>query len=174
GPKTAGEQRVCGGGDAAGTTRQLTSGRGPVEDPAWSPDGKSIAVCLQTEPENWQIHVVDPADPNRAPQQVTRLPHPALDPVWSPDGTTFAYTAGTYGTGTQGDIRLVAADGSADRELVATGAHEMDPAWSADGTWVAFVRGPYEKPVIWAARADKTGERTLTTGAAAEGHPSWR
>ncbi|MFC9824430.1 protein kinase [Streptomyces erythrochromogenes] len=161
-------------GVADGTTRQLTSGRGPVEDPAWSPDGKSIAVCLQTEPENWQIHVVDPADPNRAPQQVTRLPHPALDPVWSPDGTTFAYTAGTYGTGTQGDIRLVAADGSADRELVATGAHEMDPAWSADGTWVAFVRGPYEKPVIWAARADKTGERTLTTGAAAEGHPSWR
>lgn len=161
-------------GVADGAARQLTSGAGPVEDPAWSPDGKSIAVCLQTGPENWQIHVVDPADPNRAPQQVTRLPHPALDPVWSPDGTTFAYTAGTYGTGTQGDIRLVDADGSDDRELVATSAHEMDPAWSADGTWVAFVRGPYEKPVIWAVRADKTGERPLTTGATTEGHPAWR
>ncbi|MFF3726732.1 protein kinase [Streptomyces erythrochromogenes] len=161
-------------GVADGTARQLTSGRGQVEDPAWSPDGKSIAVCLQTEPENWQIHLVDPADPNRAPQQVTRLPHPALDPVWSPDGTTFAYTAGTSGTGSQGDIRLVNADGSDDRALVATDAHEMDPAWSADGTWVAFVRGPYEKPVVWAVRADKTGERTLTTGAGAEGHPSWR
>ncbi|MFE5677600.1 protein kinase [Streptomyces erythrochromogenes] len=161
-------------GVADGTARQLTSGRGQVEDPAWSPDGKSIAVCLQTEPENWQIHVVDPADPNRAPQQVTRLPHPALDPVWSPDGTAFAYTAGTYGKGTQGDIRLVDADGSDDRELIATDAHEMDPAWSADGTWVAFVRGPYEKPVVWAVRADKTGERTVTAGAGAEGHPSWR
>ncbi|WP_037833802.1 protein kinase domain-containing protein [Streptomyces sp. NRRL F-4474] len=159
---------------ADGTVRQLTSGQGPVEDPAWSPDGRSIAVCLQTEPENWQIHVVDPDDPNRAPQQVTRLPHPALDPVWSPDGSTFAYTAGTYGTGTQGDIRLVDADGSDDRELVAGGAHEMDPAWSADGTWVAFVRGTYEKPVVWAVRADKTGERALTAGGAAEGHPSWR
>ncbi|MCX4807689.1 protein kinase [Streptomyces sp. NBC_01214] len=161
-------------GVADGAARQLTSGGGQVEDPAWSPDGKSIAVCLQTEPGNWQIHVVDPADPNRAPQQVTRLPHPALDPVWSPDGTTFAYTAGTYGTGTQGDIRLVDADGSDDRDLVATSAHEMDPAWSADGTWVAFVRGPYEKPVIWAVRADKTGERPLTTGATTEGHPAWR
>ncbi|MFE0582646.1 protein kinase [Streptomyces sp. NPDC058874] len=158
---------------ADGTARQLTSGMGQVEDPAWSPDGRSIAVCLQTAPENWQIHLVDPADPNRAPQQVTRLPHPALDPVWSPDGATFAYTAGTYGAGTQGDIRLVGADGSGDRELVATGAHEMDPAWSADGTWVAFVRGPYEKPVIRAVRADGTGERALTTGDAAEGHPSW-
>ncbi|WKD31176.1 protein kinase domain-containing protein [Streptomyces xanthophaeus] len=161
-------------GVADGAARQLTSGGGQVEDPAWSPDGKSIAVCLQTGPGNWQIHVVDPADPNRAPQQVTRLPHPALDPVWSPDGTTFAYTAGTYGAGTQGDIRLVNADGGDDRELVATSAHEMDPAWSADGTWVAFVRGPYEQPVIWAVRADKTGERALTTGATTEGHPTWR
>ncbi|MFI1280880.1 protein kinase [Streptomyces sp. NPDC020858] len=172
--KKDGVQQLFVVGVADGAARQLTSGRGQVEDPAWSPDGKSIAVCLQTEPENWQIHVVDPAAPNRAPQQVTRLPHPALDPVWSPDGTTFAYTAGTYGTGTQGDIRLVDTDGSDDRDLAATSAHEMDPAWSVDGTWVAFVRGPYEKPVIWAVRADKTGERTLTTGAAAEGHPAWR
>ncbi|MEU9304788.1 protein kinase [Streptomyces sp. NPDC048269] len=159
---------------ADGAARQLTSGVGQVEDPAWSPDGKRIAVCLQTEPGNWQIHVVDPAAPDRAPQQVTRLPHPALDPVWSPDSTTFAYTAGTYGTGTQGDIRLVDADGTDDRELVATGAHEMDPAWSVDGSWVAFVRGPYEKPVVWAVRTDKTGERTLTTGTSSEGHPAWR
>ncbi|MFF4849624.1 protein kinase [Streptomyces sp. NPDC001194] len=161
-------------GVADGAARQLTSGGSPVEDPAWSPDGKSIAVCLQTDPENWQIHVVDPAAPDRAPQQVTRLPHAAHDPVWSPDGATFAYTAGTYGTGTQGDIHLVDADGSNDRELIATSAHEMDPTWSVDGKWVAFVRGPYERPAIWAVRADKTGERALTTGASAEGHPAWR
>ncbi|MFE3554241.1 protein kinase [Streptomyces sp. NPDC059193] len=159
---------------ADGSARQLTSGTSPVEDPAWSPDGKHIAVSIETRPENWQIHLVDPAAPHRAPQQVTRLSHPALDPVWSPDGTTFAYTAGTYGKDRQGDIRLVAADGTGDRDLVATDAHEMDPAWSADGAWVAFVRGPYEKPVIWAVRTDGTGERALTTGTAAEGHPSWR
>ncbi|MFG2982276.1 protein kinase [Streptomyces sp. NPDC048258] len=172
--KKDGVQQLFVVGVADGAARQLTSGVGQVEDPAWSPDGKRIAVCLQTEPENWQIHVVDPAAPDRAPQQVTRLPHPALDPVWSPDSTTFAYTAGTYGTGTQGDIRLVDADGTDDRELVATGAHEMDPAWSVDGTWVAFVRGPYEKPVVWAVRTDRTGERTLTGGTSSEGHPAWR
>ncbi|MEV7520463.1 protein kinase [Streptomyces sp. NPDC091371] len=159
---------------ADGSAVQLTSGAGQVEDPAWSPDGKRIAVCLQTEPENWQIHLVDPAAPGRAPQQVTRLPHPALDPVWSPDGAAFAYTAGTYGSGTQGDIRLVDADGTDDRGLVAGAAHEMDPAWSADGAWLAFVRGPYEKTVIWAVRADGTGERQLGAGTSVEGHPSWR
>ncbi|MFF4102768.1 protein kinase [Streptomyces sp. NPDC001903] len=169
-----GVQQLFAVGVADGAARQLTSGGSQVEDPAWSPDGKSIAVCLQTDPENWQIHVVDPAAPNRAPTQVTRLPHAAHDPVWSPDGATLAYTAGVYGKGTQGDIHLVDSDGGNDRELIATSAHEMDPTWSVDGTWVAFVRGPYELPVIWAVRADKTGERALTTGASAEGHPAWR
>lgn len=156
------------------SAQQLTTGTGPVEDPAWSPDGRHIAVCLESGPENWQIHLVDSTAPGRAPQQLTRLRHPALDPVWSPDGGTFAYTAGSSGKGTQGDIRLVNADGDDDRALVATGEHEMDPAWSVDGNWVAFVRGPYEKPAVWAVRTDKTGERALTSGGASEAHPSWR
>ncbi|GGZ64618.1 hypothetical protein GCM10010371_25350 [Streptomyces subrutilus] len=159
---------------ADGAARQLTTGTGPVEDPAWSPDGRHVAVSLQTAPDDWQIHLVDPDAPGGAPRQVTRLPHPALDAVWSPDGTTFAYTAGTYGAGTQGDIRLVGADGAGDRALVATDAHEMDPAWSPDGKWVAFVRGPYEKPAVWAVRADATGERLLTTASTSEAHPAWR
>ncbi|MEU6977382.1 protein kinase [Streptomyces sp. NPDC046371] len=157
-----------------GSARQLTTGTRRVEDPAWSPDGTRIAVSLEASPGDWQIHVVDPSAPDSAPRQVTRLPHPALDAVWSPDGRTFAYTAGTYKGSTKGDIRLVGTDGSGDRPLVATDAHEMDPAWSADGRWLAFVRGPYETPVVWAVRADGTGQRRLTTGSTSEGHPAWR
>ncbi|MFD7630237.1 protein kinase [Streptomyces sp. NPDC059851] len=159
---------------ADGSARQVTSGTGQVEDPAWSPDGKRIAFCMPSGKDDWQIHAVDADAPGAAPQQLTRLPHPALDPVWSPDGRTFAYTAGTYGRGTQGDIRVVGTDGTGDRALVATDAHEMDPAWSPDGGWLAFVRGPYEKPVIWAVRADGTDSRSLTTASASEGHPAWR
>ncbi|MEV7282217.1 protein kinase [Streptomyces sp. NPDC093111] len=170
----AGVQQLFAVDVSDGSARRLTSGTRRVEDPAWSPDGTRIAVSLEAAPGDWQIHVVDPAAPESAPRQVTRLPHPALDAVWSPDGRTFAYTAGTYKGATKGDIRLVGTDGSGDRPLVATGAHEMDPAWSADGHWLAFVRGPYERPVVWAVRADGTGERRLTTGSAPEGHPAWR
>ncbi|MFB7861094.1 protein kinase [Streptomyces sp. NPDC056069] len=160
---------------ADGSARQLTHGTGRVEDPSWSPDGSRIAVSLEASGAgDWQVHVVDPSNPGKEPEQVTRLPHPALDAVWSPDGKTFAYTAGTYQGATRGDIRLVRADGTGDRPLVRTAEHEMDPAWSADGNWLAFVRGPYEKPVIWAVRADGTGERRLTTGTVSEGHPAWR
>ena len=156
-----------------GSAQQLTTGSGKVEDPAWSPDGKLIAVCLQ-KTSGWQLHVVDPAQPGAEPRQVTHQSRRALDPVWSPDGRYFAYTAGAPGEGTGGDIRIARTDGSDDRTLVQTAAQEMDPVWSPDGKWVAFVRGPFDRPAIWAVRADGTGARKLTTGSTPEGHPSWR
>ncbi|MDX2543413.1 protein kinase domain-containing protein [Streptomyces sp. WI04-05B] len=156
-----------------GSAQQLTTGSGKVEDPAWSPNGKLIAVCLQ-KTSGWQVHVVDPAQPGAEPRQVTHQSRRALDAVWSPDSRYFAYTAGAPGEGTGGDIRIARADGSDDRSLVRTAAQEMDPVWSRDGKWVAFVRGPFDRPAIWAIRADGTGARKLTTGSTPEGHPSWR
>ena len=156
-----------------GSTQQLTTVTGKVEDPAWSPNGKLIAICLQ-KTSGWQVHVVDPAQPGAEPRQVTHQSRRALDPVWSPDGRHFAYTAGAPGEGTGGDIRIAKTDGSDDRTLVRTAAQEMDSVWSPDGKWVAFVRGPFDRPAIWAVRADGTGARRLTTGSTPEGHPSWR
>ncbi|MGW1712101.1 protein kinase domain-containing protein [Streptomyces sp. NPDC002156] len=156
-----------------GSAQQLTTGTGKVDDPAWSPDGKLIAVCLQ-KTSGWQVHVVDPAQPGAEPRQVTHQSRRALDPVWSPDGRYFAYTAGAPDEGTGGDIHIAETDGSGDRTLVRTAAQEMDPVWSPDGKWVAFVRGPFDRPAIWAIRADGTGARKLTTGSTPEGHPSWR
>ncbi|WP_329269160.1 protein kinase domain-containing protein [Streptomyces sp. NBC_01451] len=156
-----------------GSAQRLTTGTGKVEDPAWSPDGKLIAVCLQ-KTSGWQVHVVDPAQPGAEPRQVTHQPRRALDAVWSPDGRYIAYTAGAPGEGTGGDIHIARADGSDDKTLVQTAAQEMDPVWSPDGKWVAFVRGPFDRPAIWAVRADGTGARKLTTGSTPEGHPSWR
>ncbi|MFF3379046.1 protein kinase [Streptomyces sp. NPDC002680] len=156
-----------------GSAQQLTTGTGKVDDPAWSPNGKLIAVCLQ-KTSGWQVHVVDPAQPGAEPRQVTHQSRRALDPVWSPDGRYFAYTAGAPDEGTGGDIHITKTDGSGDRALVRTAAQEMDPVWSPDGKWVAFVRGPFDRPAIWAIRADGTGARKLTTGSTPEGHPSWR
>lgn len=156
-----------------GSAQQLTTGTGKVEDPAWSPDGRYIAICLQ-KTSGWQIHLVDPSQPGSEPRQVTHQSRRALDPVWSPDGKYFAYTAGAPGVGTGGDIHIVGTDGTGDRALVATAAQEMDPVWSPDGKWVAFVRGPFDQPAIWAVRTDGTGDRKLTTGSMPEGHPSWR
>ncbi|MEW1640842.1 protein kinase [Streptomyces sp. NPDC091219] len=158
---------------ADGSAQRLTTGTGSVEDPAWSPDGKHIVICVQ-KASTWQIHVVDPSRPGAEPRQITHQPRRALDPVWSPDGRYFAYTAGAPNVGTGGDIHIVRADGTDDRTLVETAAQEMDPVWSPDGRWVAFVRGPFDRPAIWAVRADGTGIRRLTTGSTPEGHPSWR
>ncbi|MFG2292690.1 protein kinase [Streptomyces sp. NPDC048603] len=163
---------------ADGKAVQLTSGKGQVEDPAWSPNGKRIAVSIDLGDGDFQIHTVDPILPGAPPVQITQLPHPALDAVWSPDGSTFAYTASVSapeaGSAPQGNIHLIGSNGAGDRPLVSTPDHEMDPAWSPDGQWLAFVRGPYEKPVVWAVRADGTDARALTAEGSSEGHPGWR
>ena len=100
-----------------------------MEDPAWSPDGKHIAICLQ-ETSGWQIHVVDPARPGAAPRQVTHQSRRALDHVWSPDGRYFAHTAGApdVGTGGQGDIHIVRTDGTGERRLTTGSTSEGHPS----------------------------------------------
>jgi Tol biopolymer transport system component len=170
--KTAGVQQLFIVDASDGSAQQITTGDTRIEDPAWSPDGSRIAICVQKGTDNWQINLIDPT-PGAEPQRITDLPRPALDPVWSPDGKLFAYTSGENGVGTQGDIRIIGTDGTGDRPLVVGPNHEMDPDWSPDGTWVAFVRGPVSTPTIWAIRADGTGERKVSTGAAPEGHPAW-
>jgi Tol biopolymer transport system component len=53
--------------------------------PAWSPDGKSIAY-VSWSPSGGHVWK-RPADGNGPPQQLTRVPAYYRDPVWSPDGT---------------------------------------------------------------------------------------
>ena len=159
---------------ADGSEQQITTGKTSIQDPAWSPDGKTVALCLEASPGLWQVNLVDLAHPDATPRQITNGTQRALDPVWSPDGKYLAYTYGKPLVGTQGDIHVIGADGTGDHPLAASGDEEMDPVWSPDGKWVAYVRGEISTPAVWAIRADGTGARKLTTGGTPEGHPSWR
>jgi len=85
---------------AAKTTTQITSGDFDDSDPAWSPDGKSLAFTSnRTLPDpdaayNSDIWVVaaDNTDKGAHPTQITTNPGPDASPTWSPDGKWIAYT----------------------------------------------------------------------------------
>jgi len=77
-----------------GRSRRLTSGRFHDSQPAWSPNGRSLAFVSNRIPRadvhvaNSDIFVV--AATGGTPRQVTRQRGMAFAPSWSPDGRTIA------------------------------------------------------------------------------------
>lgn len=137
--------------DAAGHHRRtLTSHNGwQDDDPAWSPEGASIAFSRTTDGSR-SIHVfVMRADGTH----VHRLTRGRFDerPAWSPDGRWIAYQA-------LSGIRLIHPDGRGGRTVPGTRGAAW-PAWTPDGR-LAFT----QDGVIWLARRDGSRRERIVRG----------
>jgi Tol biopolymer transport system component len=102
-----------------------------VSRPAWSPDGRRIAV--------------ETRGANRLPGAPRLVKYPGLqEPAWSPDGTRLVGTSG-YGwqvfivTLRTGGFRKIYENSAGHQEFA-------DPAWSPDGRRIALVS---EHGLIW-------------------------
>src|SRR5688572_25273418 len=76
---------------ATGQSRQMTSGKQKDTNPAWSPDGKTIAF-LSNRKDKAQIYLL-PLDGGEA-LALTEMKQGAGAPIWSPDGKHIAFSAG--------------------------------------------------------------------------------
>ena len=70
---------------------QITFAKEGASQPAWSPDGNTIAFVRNVDGKP-QIFLLSLA--GGEPQQLTRWKYGASNPVWSPDGSRIAFTAG--------------------------------------------------------------------------------
>lgn len=70
--------------------RRLTNSPADDRDPAWSPDGRSIAYVTNKDGA-WEIYVMDVL--NRQQRRITFSPGYVGSPSWSPDGTFIVYEA---------------------------------------------------------------------------------
>ena len=116
--------------------RRLVSARAGVNGaPAWSPDGKSLALTLGGSGGNPDIYVLD-----LATQDLTRLTDdPAIDtePAWAPDGRSLYFTSDRAGSPQIYQVPIQS--GAHPKRITFTGNYNARPQVSPDGTQLAMV-----------------------------------
>jgi hypothetical protein len=109
-------------------------------DPAWSPDGASIAFMESDKGGRASISAMDPDGGDR--HVIVQLPPRRYTEVgwlaWSPDGSRLAFALNTCKT--CAGLWVVNADGTA-LHRIPTHGDAVSPVWSPDGTRLAFIGG---------------------------------
>jgi TolB protein len=138
----------------------ITSGRFDI-DPAWSPDGSTLAFS-RISTGGFDIYAYTPADDSVTP--LTNDPAPEFDPAWSPEGTRIAFVRSD-------ELWTMAADGSGARRIRASSPRPdtfgtFDPVWSPDGTRIVFGSNVSDASALYvqalAINPDGSGETRLT------------
>jgi tricorn protease len=122
-----------------GDIRNLTNTTDVVErDPAWSPDGKSIAY-LSDESGEYALHIRDQSGLGEARKiNLGNPPTFCYSPTWSPDSKKIAYTdkrLNFWYVDLQKESPL-----HVDTDVYTDPAHRLQMAWSPDGRWIAYTK----------------------------------
>jgi Tol biopolymer transport system component len=160
-------------GDGDNQTR-LTNHFKFDRQPAWSPDGNTIAFVSDRGFDDG-IYVMDRDGTNQVGLgNTTGLD---FDPNWSPDGTRIVFT--NWEDGKTPQIWIMNADGSAPKRLTKGAAANESPAWSPDGARIAFQTtrggGDFEIYVMKAKpESRKNRPKNLTKNDVGDSKPDWR
>ena len=117
----------------SGRREKLSAHKGLNGAPAWSPDGKSLAVTLSKD-GNPEIYVIDLA--SKKLKRLTR--HWAIDtePTWMPDGKSIIFNSDRGG---RPQLYQVPSNGGRAKRLTFEGKSNAEPAVSQDGTKLAMI-----------------------------------
>jgi len=136
-------------------------------EPAWSPDGSTIAFASKRSGTS-DLYAMS-AD-GSGTRRLTSTKDDDGQPAWSPDGERIVFARGSSGR-----LYVMSADGAGARRLTDEEAEETEPAWSPDGRWIAYARRDPGTSIreLWLVRPDGSQGRRLTKLGGIAQAPSW-
>jgi serine/threonine protein kinase/Tol biopolymer transport system component len=132
--------------------------------PAWSPDGKRLAVASLEEPDEprlpplvhgelWLVSVVT--------GERSRMPVPdGLQPAWAPDGQFIAYW-GRDESDRPRQIFVIRPDGTGRVQITDGTGGDFSPAWSHDGAHLYFLSDRGGGLNLWRVKFDRAAGRAV-------------
>jgi gamma-glutamyltranspeptidase len=143
---------------------QTPVARSGIREPAFSPDGKRLAVSWLDE--LWTMNPDGRDEKRVVTQRGGWLSE--REPAWSPDGRSIAFSADSNG---QFDLHIVPSGGGAARRVTSLAGDERWPSWTRDGRLVFSHRPVNGRWQMYATDADGSGTPAkLTPDEAAEWH----
>ena len=149
-------------------------------EPAWSPDGRTIAFTDRISPTAQTLFLMnaDGGDRHRFPLKAGgRNDLSNYLPAWSPDGKRLAFTrsvaAPRTSSGWRVDVYIVDVDGTHLRRLTTSGS-AYSATWSPDGRQVAYlglVGSSESSRRLHVVNADGSNDRTLLSASRASWAP---
>ncbi|HET7922427.1 MAG TPA: Tol-Pal system beta propeller repeat protein TolB [Gammaproteobacteria bacterium] len=112
----------------------LTRQPGLNSAPAFSPDGKSLALVLSSSPGNPDVYVMTLA--SHKLRRVTSSDAIDTEPVWSPDGRSLYFTSDRGGSP---QIYKAGLSGGSPQRITFDGSYNARPRISPDGRTLAMV-----------------------------------
>jgi TolB protein len=136
-------------------------------DPAWSPDGRSMAFASSRDGSS---HIFVMKANGSGTSRLTSTKADDVHPSWSPDGKSIVFARGKFAR-----IYVIGRNGLGLRRLTDDGAWETTPSWSPDGRWIAYVRRQPGQSIreIWLVRPDGSERHQLTRLGASTYSPTW-
>lgn len=159
-------------GEDGSNPTQITNNTLDDEDPAWSPDGSTIAFARDFDPVRGRSRydVMTIQVDGAGERNLTSRKGDDLQPSWSSTGRI------AFASDRDGDMEIFTMnpDGGDVRQITRNKLADEFPNWSPDGKRIAFHRvDRAENFDVFSVRAQGGGLRRLTRRPRPEGVPAW-